>query len=67
VQGILGLSNADTTVKVYMQAIEASVKQTQDAIYAELTTRPTIGGEYQENGKFGTLWYGGCFRWPRSA
>jgi len=38
VQGILGHSKADTTLNVYMQEIEASVKQTQAAIYAELTT-----------------------------
>jgi len=36
VQGILGHSKADTTVNVYMQEIEESVKQTQDAIYREL-------------------------------
>jgi len=55
-QGILGHSKADTTVNAYMQPIEASVKQTQDAIYAELTTRSRMVREYQENGKFGTLW-----------
>ena len=38
VQGVLGHSKADTTVNVYMQSIEASVKQTLDAIYSELTT-----------------------------
>jgi integrase len=38
VQGILGHSKADTTVNVYMQPIEAGVKQTLDAIYAELTS-----------------------------
>jgi integrase len=37
VQGVLGHSRADTTVNVYMQPIEAGVKQTLDAIYAELT------------------------------
>ena len=37
VQGILGHSKADTTVNVYMQAIESSVKDTLDAIYSELT------------------------------
>ncbi|MFY9909290.1 MAG: site-specific integrase [Candidatus Sulfotelmatobacter sp.] len=37
VQGVLGHSKADTTVNVYMQPIEASVKQTLDAIYSELT------------------------------
>ena len=36
-QGILGHSKADTTVNVYMQEIEEGVKQTLDAIYAELT------------------------------
>ena len=35
-QDILGHSKADTTVNVYMQQIEESVKQTQDAIYREL-------------------------------
>ena len=38
VQGVLGHSKADTTVNVYMQPIEAGVKQTLDAIYRELTT-----------------------------
>jgi hypothetical protein len=38
VQGVLGHSKADTTVNVYMQSIEAGVKQTLDAIYSELTT-----------------------------
>jgi integrase len=38
VQGVLGHSKADTTVNVYMQPIEASVKQTLDAISSELTT-----------------------------
>jgi integrase len=38
VQGVLGHSKADTTLNVYMQPIEASVKQTLDAIYSELTT-----------------------------
>ena len=42
VQGILGHSKADTTVNVYMQEIEEGVKQTLDAIYAELTA--TLGG-----------------------
>jgi len=37
VQEILGHSKSDTTVNVYMQPIEASVKQTQEAIYEELT------------------------------
>jgi integrase len=39
VQGILGHSKADTTVNVYMQPIEAGVKQTLDAIYSELRAR----------------------------
>jgi integrase len=43
VQSILGHSKADTTVNVYMQEIEASVKETQAAIYSELTARPTVG------------------------
>jgi integrase len=42
VQGVLGHSKADTTVNVYMQQIEASVKQTLDAIYLELTA-PKVG------------------------
>jgi len=42
VQGILGHSKADTTAKVYMQEIEEGVKQTLDAIYAELTARPKL-------------------------
>lgn len=42
VQGILGHSKADTTVNVYMQEIEASVKQTQAAIYSELTAAPAV-------------------------
>ena len=42
VQGILGHSKADTTVNVYMQEIEASVKQTQAAIYSELTAQPKV-------------------------
>ena len=35
-RGILGHSKADTSVNVYMQEIEAGVKQTQAAIYSEL-------------------------------
>lgn len=42
VQAILGHSKADTPVNVYMQSIEASVKQTQEAIYSELTARPQL-------------------------
>ena len=42
VQGILGHTKADTTVNVYMQPIEEGVKQTLDAIYAELTARPKL-------------------------
>ncbi len=42
VQGILGHSKADTTVNVYMQEIAESVKQTQDAIYRELTAKPKL-------------------------
>jgi integrase len=40
VQGILAHAKADTTVNVYMQQIEEGVKQTLDAIYAELTVAP---------------------------
>jgi hypothetical protein len=39
VQGVLGYSKADSTVKVYMQPIEAGVKQTVNAIYSDLTAR----------------------------
>ncbi len=42
VQGVLGHSKADTTVNVYMQQIEAGVKQTIDAIYVELTAKPEV-------------------------
>jgi len=42
VQGVLGHSKADTTVNVYMQPIEAGVKQTLNAIYAELTAKPEV-------------------------
>ncbi len=61
VQSILGHGKADTTVNVYMQSIEDSGKQTQEAIYAELNSTAEIGEQYQESEKFGTLWYGGCF------
>ncbi|MBV9180847.1 MAG: tyrosine-type recombinase/integrase [Acidobacteria bacterium] len=44
VQAILGHSKADTTVNVYMQPIEAGVKQTLDAIYSELTKRNEMPG-----------------------
>jgi integrase len=40
VQQILGHSQADTTVNVYMQPIEEGVKQTLNAIYRELTEGP---------------------------
>jgi hypothetical protein len=43
VQGILGHTKADTTVNVCTQPIEASVKQTLDAIYAELTSGSNAG------------------------
>ena len=55
VQGILGHSKADTTVNVYMQSIEDSVKRTQEAIYAELTARPKQVGSIRKAKKFGTL------------
>jgi len=58
VQGILGHSKADTTVNVYMQSIEDSVKHTQEAIYCELTARQKLVGG-SKNGKnlvrFGTV------------
>jgi hypothetical protein len=34
--------DADTRVNVYMQEIEASVKQTQAAIYSELVAQPKV-------------------------
>ena len=40
VQGILAHTKADTTANVYMQQIDEGVKQTRDAIYAELTAAP---------------------------
>jgi integrase len=58
VQGILGHSKADTTVNVYMQSIERSVKQTQDAIYSELTARPKLVGGIKKTKnlvRFGTV------------
>jgi hypothetical protein len=58
VQGILGHSKADTTVNVYMQSIEDSVKQTQEAIYAELTARPKLVGSIRKAKnlvRFGTV------------
>ncbi len=42
VQSVLGHSKADTTVNVYMQEIEAGVKQTLEAIYSELTAKPEV-------------------------
>ncbi len=42
VQEILGHSQPDITAGVYMQPIAECVKQTQDAIYAELTARPKL-------------------------
>jgi integrase len=45
VQGILGHSKADTTVNVYMQQIEAGVKQTLEAIYSELTVKPELAAD----------------------
>jgi len=42
VQSIVRHSKAETTVNVYMQSIEDSVKQRQEAIYAELTVRPKL-------------------------
>ncbi|MFB3917228.1 MAG: hypothetical protein ACE14M_10895 [Terriglobales bacterium] len=35
-------TKADTTVNVYMQQIEESVKETLDAIYSELTAKPEM-------------------------
>jgi integrase len=58
VQGILGHSKADTTVNVYMQSIEASVKQTQEAIFSELTARPKLVGSIKKAKnlvRFGTV------------
>ena len=42
VQEILGHSQPDITASGYMQPIAECVKQTQDAIYAELTARPKL-------------------------
>jgi integrase len=42
VQAILGHSKPDITASVYMQPIEETVKQTQEAIYAELTARSKL-------------------------
>ncbi len=42
VQEILGHSKPDITAGVCMQPIAECVKQTQDAIYAELTARPKL-------------------------
>jgi len=39
VQAVLGHSRPDITAEVYMQEIEESVKQTLNAIYAELTSK----------------------------
>jgi hypothetical protein len=44
VQGVLGHSRPDITAAVYMQQIEAGVKQTLDAIYLELTAKPEVAG-----------------------
>jgi integrase len=58
VQGILGHSKADTAVNVYMQSIEDSVKQTQEAIYSELTARPKLVGSIKKSEnlvRFGTV------------
>ena len=41
-EGFLGHSNHDTTANVYLQTIEEGVKQTLDAIYAELRARPKL-------------------------
>jgi integrase len=42
VQAVLGHSRADTTLNVYMQPIDEGVRQTLDAIYAELIARPEV-------------------------
>jgi len=58
VQEILGHSKPDTTLNVYMQSIEESVKQTQEAIYAELTARPKLVGSIKKAKnlvRFGTV------------
>lgn len=57
-QGILGHSKADTTVNVYMQSIDDSVKKTQEAIYSELTARPKLVGGIKKGKnlvRFGTV------------
>jgi hypothetical protein len=40
--GILGHSNPDITGGDYMQPIDQGVKQTLDAIYAEVTRSPKL-------------------------
>jgi len=58
VQEILGRCKRDATVNVHMQSIEESVKQTQDAIYSELTARPKLVGSIKKAKnlvRFGTV------------
>jgi len=58
VQRILGHTKADTTVNVYMQPIEAGVKLTQEAIYAELKAPVETAGSVVKGKnlvRFGTV------------
>jgi len=58
VQGILRHTKADTTVNVYMQPIEASGKETQEAIYAELKAPVETAGSVVKGKnlvRFGTV------------
>src|SRR5271157_3953704 len=63
VQGILGHTKADTTVNVYMPQIDDSVKQTLDAIYAELTAGAEAGSSLVNLVRFGTV---SIFGWRAS-
>ena len=58
VQGVLGHSTPHTTMNVYMQEIEAGVKQTLEAIYSELTSGPKQGSSVVKGKnlvRFGTV------------
>ena len=65
VQAILGHSKADTTLNVYVQPIEASVKQTLNAVYTELTKKSKVSGGFRKRKnlvRFGTV---GVFDGPQ--
>ena len=58
VQAILGHTKADTTVNVYMQPIESSVRETREAICAELAAPPERVGSIRKAKnlvRFGTV------------